>query len=232
MTRTIDESAYLRLGITSYAIFLNVFFHAILEAGREGINLAWESTLWAGRMHVQRSTAKSVYKIKRVSYGASSSSSGNGASVYYSIYNMTWLRGGRWWLFPDEVVSGSRFVESVGGDVYWLMRRFVDRVFNVDVLGVDATAGYGKSLAAVKLCVDLSYNGWLIIIAFHSHELGRKLFEYVLRYAFICEHLVGKNWIGKVLARGPLVLPRVIYIGGMERYCPLMWLLATTLICR
>ena len=142
--------------------------------------------------------------------------------LYIIIYNMT-LRSGRWWLRPDEVVGSSGFVRVVGGDVYRLLRVFVDGgLGDVNVLGIDAAAGYGKSLAAVKLAVDLSYDGWLVIVAFHSHELGRKLFEYVLRYGFVREHLAGKRWFDKVAARGPLVLPRVVYVSGMERYCPFL----------
>ena len=167
---------------------------------------------------VRSKNARDIYKF------ACNQRCSNGAYVYYNIYNMTWSRllrsSRRWWLEPGEVVSRSDFVRRVGSDVYWLMRDFVVNVGDVNVLGIDAAAGYGKSLAAVRLAVDLSYDGWLVVIAFHSHELGRKLFEYVLRYGFVREHLVGKNWVDKVLARGPLVLPRVIYVSGMEHYCP------------
>ncbi|RLG83062.1 MAG: hypothetical protein DRO40_05795 [Thermoprotei archaeon] len=174
-------------------------------------------------MSVHQNIVKSVYKFEKSSQRSSSSNSrfrNVGASVYYNIYNMLWLRGSRWWLFPDEVVGSSYFVVDVGSDVYWLLRSFANgKLGDINVLGIDAAAGYGKSLAAIKLAVDLSYDGWLIIVAFHSHELGRKLFEYVLRYSFIKHNLVGK-WYKKVVGLGPLVLPRVDYIGGMERYCP------------
>ena len=129
------------------------------------------------------------------------------------------LRGRRWWFDPDSVVHGSGFVVKTGSDVYWLLKRFVNgELGKVHILGIDAPAGHGKSVAGVRLAVDLSYDGWLVIIAFHSHELGRKLFEYGLRYAFVRAGLIGK-WHKKIKL-DPLILPRIIYVGGMDRYCP------------
>jgi len=122
-------------------------------------------------------------------------------------------------LSPDEVVRSSGFIFDVGEGVYSLLRRFVDGGIGVDLLGVDAAAGYGKTIAAARLAVDLSYEGWLVIIAVHSHELGRKVLEYVLRYFYVRSRLTGKWW-RKLWSVYPIDLPRVVYVGGMDRYCP------------
>ncbi len=162
---------------------------------------------------------KSLYKFKQRCPGSGSvydrSGCSNGAYIYYNIYNMS---DRCWWFLPWEIVDSSGFVRVVGDRVDSVLRGFVSgRLGSINVLGVDAAAGYGKSVAAVRLAVDLSYDGWLVIIGFHSHELGRKLFEYVLRYMFVKFNV---RSVGRAVRIGPLVLPRVVYVGGMDRYCP------------
>jgi len=169
--------------------------------------------------------------VSNPSNAASSGISVPRTNIYYNIYTMPFSRGvmagcgvlcgDRWWLLPSEVYGSSRFMLEVGGRVYWFVRRFAEGGVDVNLLGVDAAAGYGKTLDAARLAVDLSYEGWLVIIAVHSHDLGRKVLEYILRYFYVREGLTGKWW-RKVKVLMPADLPRVLYVGGMERYCPFM----------
>lgn len=104
------------------------------------------------------------------------------------------LKSRRWWLLPYEIIERSGFVVKFGEDVYRDLENFVLNNNDVNVLAIDAAAGYGKSLAAVKLAVDLSYDGWLTVYGFHAHSLGVKLLEYGIRHGFVRNQLVGKWW--------------------------------------
>ncbi len=128
---------------------------------------------------------------------------------------------------PDEVASSSLWMVR-DSSVYDLIYSYVRSGLGVDVLGIDAPAGYGKSKDAVRLAIELSYDGWLVICAFHSHELGRKLFEYALKWTFLRLGLAGK-WYRKLvrLDIDPIDLPRLVYVGGMERYCPFIDIVAS-----